>query len=41
MSEFIAGCSSGIVQSIIGHPFDTIKVLQQTKRPFYRNWLTG
>lgn len=37
MSEFIAGCSNGIIQSIIGHPLDTVKVLQQTKRPFYRN----
>ena len=37
MKEFFAGCSSGIVQSIIGHPFDTIKVLMQTNKPLYKN----
>ena len=37
MKEFLAGCSSGIVQSIIGHPFDTIKVLMQTNKPLYKN----
>ena len=37
MKEFLAGCSSGIVQSIIGHPFDTIKVLMQTNKPLYQN----
>ena len=39
MTEFIAGCSSGIVQTIIGHPIDTIKVLQQTQQPFHTNLL--
>lgn len=32
MSEFIAGATSGIVQSLVGHPFDTIKVLIQTNK---------
>ena len=35
--EFIAGCTSGIVQSLIGHPIDTIKILQQNRQPFHRN----
>ena len=37
MTEFLAGCSSGLIQSLVGHPIDTIKVLQQTRRPFYKN----
>lgn len=37
MKEFWGGCASGIVQSIIGHPFDTIKVLMQTNKPLYKN----
>jgi hypothetical protein len=37
MQEFLSGCSSGIVQSLIGHPIDTVKVLQQNKQPFYSN----
>lgn len=37
MTEFLAGCSSGIVQSVIGHPIDTIKVLQQNRQSFYKN----
>ena len=37
MTEFFGGCASGVVQSLIGHPFDTIKVLLQTNKPFYRN----
>jgi hypothetical protein len=37
MTEFLAGCSSGIVQSLIGHPIDTIKVLQQNHQSFYKN----
>ena len=36
--EFISGMFSGLVQNIIGHPFDTIKVLQQNgKSPFLNN----
>ena len=36
--EFISGMFSGLVQNIIGHPFDTIKVLQQNgKSPFLKN----
>ena len=36
--EFISGMFSGLVQNIIGHPFDTIKVLQQNgKSPFLTN----
>jgi len=30
MSEFLAGCVSGCIQSVLGHPLDTIKVLAQT-----------
>ena len=37
MQEFVGGCTSGIVQSVIGHPLDTIKVLIQTNRPLYKN----
>jgi solute carrier family 25 carnitine/acylcarnitine transporter 20/29 len=37
MTEFLAGCSSGIVQSLIGHPIDTIKILQQNREAFYKN----
>lgn len=37
MKEFLAGCSSGVVQSMIGHPFDTIKVLMQTNKALYKN----
>lgn len=37
MSEFLAGCASGAVQSIIGHPLDTMKVLIQSKRRFHSN----
>lgn len=29
--EFIAGISNGIVQNVVGHPFDTVKVLLQNK----------
>ena len=37
--EFIAGCSSGIVQSLIGHPIDTVKILQQNRQEFHSNFL--
>ena len=37
--EFIAGCSSGIVQSLIGHPIDTVKILQQNRQAFHSNFL--
>lgn len=37
MTEFLGGGASGIVQSLIGHPFDTVKVLLQTNKPFFRN----
>ena len=33
MNEIIAGLTSGIAQTIIGHPLDTIKVLIQNKQP--------
>ena len=29
MNEFIAGSMSGFAQTIVGHPFDTLKVLKQ------------
>ncbi len=32
MTEFIAGCLSGLAQNIIGHPFDTVKVLIQNDK---------
>ena len=32
MTEFIAGSLSGLSQNIIGHPFDTIKVLIQNNK---------
>ena len=35
-NDFIAGCSSGIIQTVIGHPFDTLKVLMQTNKPHYK-----
>ena len=36
--EFISGMFSGLVQNIIGYPFDTAKVLQQNgKSPFLKN----
>ena len=46
MSDFIAGAFVGIVQTFVGHPFDTAKVLLQNKTPlkglyffdFYRGW---
>ena len=33
MSDFIAGGVVGIVQILVGHPFDTIKVLIQNSKP--------
>ena len=33
MKELIAGALSGIAQTFIGHPFDTIKVNIQNKLP--------
>lgn len=35
-NDFIAGCSSGIIQTLIGHPFDTLKVLMQTNKTLYK-----
>tara|TARA_X000000950_G_C13725738_1_gene582151 strand:+ start:308 stop:961 length:654 start_codon:yes stop_codon:yes gene_type:complete len=36
--EFISGMFSGLMQNLIGHPFDTAKVLQQNGRtPFLKN----
>ena len=32
--EFIAGACNGVSQAIVGHPLDTIKVLQQNNS----NW---
>jgi solute carrier family 25 carnitine/acylcarnitine transporter 20/29 len=37
MSEFFAGCVNGFMQTLIGHPIDTIKILQQTKHPLHSN----
>lgn len=33
MTEFLAGCASGCLQSLIGHPLDTLKVIKQTSLP--------
>ena len=33
--EFIAGTINGITQGLIGHPLDTIKVLQQNKQKWF------
>tara|TARA_A100001015_G_scaffold208197_1_gene232967 strand:+ start:1791 stop:2501 length:711 start_codon:yes stop_codon:yes gene_type:complete len=37
MTEFIAGCFSGLAQNIIGHPFDTVKVLIQNNKLDFMN----
>lgn len=39
MIEMISGCSSGLIQSIIGHPIDTAKILIQANKPFHKNIL--
>lgn len=33
MSDFYAGALSGFVQTIVGHPFDTAKILMQNNKP--------
>lgn len=33
MNDYIAGCFSGIAQTLIGHPFDTVKVNLQACKP--------
>ena len=46
MSDFISGAFVGVVQTLVGHPFDTAKVLLQNKTQlkglsffdFYRGW---
>ena len=46
MTDIFSGFCAGITQTLIGHPFDTIKVLIQNKRPIrhlkckdlYRGW---
>ena len=35
--EFISGALSGLVQNIVGHPFDTAKTLIQNKMRLYTN----
>jgi len=35
MSDFFAGWCVGIAEVIIGHPFDTAKVLLQNNRPWW------
>ena len=32
MTEFTAGCMSGLAQNIIGHPLDTLKVMIQNNK---------
>ena len=31
-NSFFAGCSAGVVGCIVGHPFDTVKLVQQTRK---------
>ena len=33
MNDYLAGCLSGIAQTLIGHPFDTVKVNMQAAKP--------
>ena len=38
MNEFVAGFASGLCQSVVGHPFDTMKVqLQKNKNTSFKN----
>ena len=37
MNEYVAGAVSGICQTIVGHPFDTLKVIQQTNKSYKLN----
>ena len=39
--EFVAGLGSGIAQTIIGHPLDTIKVNQQNNIKINKNFYRG
>ena len=45
MNDFITGTAMGISQIIVGHPFDTIKVLIQNKQKWYglpiKNYYNG
>jgi hypothetical protein len=42
VSEFISGFASGTIQTIIGHPLDTLKVWKQNNvRPCPRNLFSG
>lgn len=34
MEEFIAGSFSGFAQTLVGHPFDTLKVLRQNNKSY-------
>ena len=38
MSEFLCGALSGITQTIVGHPFDTIKTRIQNKNKIIWNF---
>lgn len=37
MNEYVAGAVSGISQTVVGHPFDTLKVIQQTNKSYKLN----
>ena len=44
MNDYIYGAVSGVFQTIIGHPFDTKKVLMQNNKILsfnYRNMMAG
>ena len=34
MNEYVCGGISGICQTLVGHPFDTYKVIYQTNNSF-------
>ena len=37
MNEYVCGGISGICQTLVGHPFDTFKVISQTNNYFKIN----
>lgn len=37
MNDYLCGAISGFSQTIVGHPFDTLKILKQTNKPININ----